>query len=118
LIARDLERSTKIGMIIYRRRKEKKRCANTHHASVNKCILEISVSSQELFLQEGGIFDVPIQGDVDCVTLREVLEVNCLEESHAAGGPELRPSGGSSIPLTQASREGICGIGYARGDVQ
>ena len=44
---------------------------------------------------------------MDCVALREVLEVNCLEESHAAGGPELRPSGGSSIPLTQASRVGV-----------
>lgn len=57
-------------------------------------------------LQERGIFDVPIQGNVDCVALREVLEVNCLE-SHAAGGPELRPSGGSSIPLTRASRVGV-----------
>jgi hypothetical protein len=62
--------------------RKRKECGNTYHTSINERILKVRIPSQELLLQEGGIFDVPIQRDVDGVALGEMLKVNCLEECH------------------------------------
>jgi hypothetical protein len=48
------------------------------HASINKSIFEIAVSSQELLVEEGCILDGAVEGDVEWKAWREMGEVDRL----------------------------------------
>lgn len=45
----------------------------TNHASVYKRVFVVCVAVEELLLEEGGILEVVVQGDVNGVAGREVL---------------------------------------------
>lgn len=53
-----------------------------NHASIYKRVFKVCVAVQKLLLQKGGILDVAVEGDVNGVAGRKVLQLHRFKQCH------------------------------------